>query len=534
MEIYPEKGRYLPGEDITLTISYDGAAERFRISVFRLDRCVQTLPVERTGQKTQFALPAQEEDFCGLGVLCVSDTGETAACAVDIQRDIRVFRYGFLADFSRAETSEADVLAMAKHHVNAVQFYDWSYRHDTLVAEFDDYTDMMGKPNSFEVIRRKIAACHHRGMCAVGYGAVYAASEAFAAQHPDWRLYARAGEPLRFIDVFAIMNLESGWREHIVAQYRAAFAAGFDGVHMDTYGFPKTALDAAGDIVHLEEDFAPLIERTRAALPEATLVFNNVGGWPVERTMHAPVDAVYIEVWPPYARYEHLRLLIQLAKQANKPVVLAAYPAPFRLDTPERALNAQLVLMSAIAAHGATQLWFGEENAALTQGYYADYTRLSPEQERLLRAYDDFFVRYEELLFDNTLLDVSMTHCGWDNEEYACDVPYSVTGDGGKLWLILREQGNRKLITLINLAGDDSSLWNVGRNAPEPIEDITLQVQAFSSVVRAWTASPDRNAGVAEPVEVSRTQGARGEILTIRLPRVERLAILYLETENES
>ena len=532
MEIYPEKGRYLPGEDISLTISYDGAAERFRISVFRLEKQIHTLEILKTGRETSVMLPAVAEDFCGLGIFCESDAGEYTSCAVDVQKRLTVFRYGFLSDFSRAETSEEDVLAMAKHHVNAVQFYDWSYQHDTLVAGFDDYTDMMGKPNSFEVIRRKIEACHQRGMRAVGYGAVYAASEPFAAQHPDWRLYARADEPLRFIDVFAIMNLESGWREHIVAQYRSAVDAGFDGIHMDTYGFPKTALDAEGNIVHLEEDFAPLIECTRAALPEATLVFNNVGAWPVERTMHAPVDAVYIEVWPPYERYEHLRQLIQTAKQAQNPVVLAAYPAPFRLDTPERALNVQLVLMSAIAVHGATQLWFGEDNAALTQGYYADYTRLTAEQERTLRAYDDFFVRYEELLFDDSLVDVSMTHCGWDNEEYTCDVPYSVTGDGGKVWLILREQGNRKLITLINLSGDDSSLWNAGRNAPEPIEKITLHVQAFSPVARAWTASPDRNEGVAEPVEASRTQGARGDVITIQMPQLKRLAILYLETEK--
>jgi len=531
MEIYPEKGRYLHGEDIVLTIQYSGAAEHFRISVFRMDACVQVIEVPRTGERTRVLLSPMADDFCGLGVLCETEDGEHAACAVDIQKDLRVFRYGFLSDFSRAETNESDVLAMAKHHVNAVQFYDWSHRHDSLVAEFDDYTDMMGKPNSLEVIRRKIAACHQRGMRTLGYGAVYAASEAFATQHPEWRLFARASEPIRFIDVFAIMNLRSGWKQHIIAQYRAAVDAGFDGIHMDTYGFPKTALDASDNIVHLEDDFAPLIEQTRKALPEATLVFNNVGGWPVERTMHAPVDAVYIEVWPPFERYEHLRQLIVSAKQAQEPVVLAAYPAPFRLDTPERALNAQLVLMSTIAAHGATQLWFGEENAALTQGYYADYTRLTAEQEQLLRSYDDFIVRYEELLFDDSLLDVSMTHTGWDNEEYLCSVPYSVTGEGGKLWLILREQGNRKLITLINLSGDDSSHWNAGRNAPTPITDITLRIQAFSSPGKCWMASPDRNHGTAEPVAVTREQGARGDVLTICLPCVERFAILYLETE---
>lgn len=533
MELYPEKGRYRPGEAITLSIQCDGAAERFQISVFQLDECLQTHVFTKTGFVTRVALPPMNALFSGLGIRCETENGESAACAVDIQAEIKAFRYGFLSDFSCNESNEADVLAMAKHHVNAVQFYDWSYRHDSLVASEAEYTDMMGKSNSFDVIRRKMNACHARGMLALGYGAVYAASEPFAVAHPDWRLFARAGEPIRFIDVFAIMNLESGWREHIISQFLSAVDAGFDGIHMDTYGFPKTALDAKGMIVHLENDFELLIEEARAALPEATLVFNNVGSWPVGRTMQAPVDVVYIEVWPPYERYAHLRQLITTAKAAKKPVVLAAYPAPFRLDTPERALNAQLVLMSAIAAHGATQLWFGEENAALTQGYYADYTRLTTRQEEQLRAYDDFFVRYEALLFDDSLLDVSMTHCGWDNEEYRLDAPYSADGEGGKLWLILREQGNRKLMMLINLGGDDSSFWNTGRNAPEPLTDVTLRVQVFSPPAKIWTASPDRNRGAAETLDSSMEHGARGDILTIRLPRVDRFAILYLETEDQ-
>ena len=532
MEIYPLKGRFRPQEPIELAIVYDGAAERFRISVFRLDRLMNEMEATKTDRETRVTLPAAAETFCGFGIHCKAEDGAFAACAVDIQADIRVFRYGFLSDFSPAEADDADVLTMAKHHVNAVQFYDWSFRHDMLVAEFDDYTDMMGKVNSRAVIRRKIDACHLRGMRAVGYGAVYAASESFAQAHPDWRLYARAGEPLRFIEVFSIMSLRSGWRAHIVSQYQAAVDAGFDGVHMDTYGFPKTALDAAGKIVHQEEDFSLLIGQARAALPEATLVFNNVGCWPIAHTMHAPVDAVYIEVWPPFERYEHLRQIIVTAKQAKKPVVLAAYPAPFRLDTPERALNAQLVLMSAIASHGAAQLWFGEKNAALTQGYYADYHSLLPEEELLLRAYDDFIVRYEELLFDDSFADVSMTHTGWDDEEYLCDVPYSVTGEGGKLWLILREKGNQKLIVLINLTGDDSSAWNAGRNAPELLTGVTLRMQAFSPPVKAWTASPDRNMGAAEPLPVGREQGARGDILSVCLPSVKRFAILYVETED--
>lgn len=531
MEIYPEKGRYLPGEPIELTILYDGNAERFRVSVFLLERRLYVQEIPRTGGQTRVTLKPIYAEFCGLGVLCETEHGESCCCAADVQDEVRAFRYGFLSDFAPEEADETDVLAMAKHHVNAVQFYDWSFRHDSLVSDTEEYADMMGKRNSLLVICRKIESCHARGMRALGYGAVYAASEAFAVNHADWRLYARKDDPLRFIGVFAIMNLESGWAEHIVSQYRAAVQAGFDGIHMDTYGFPKTALDASGGTVHLEDDFAPLIQRAREALPEAALVFNNVGGWPVERTMESSVDAVYIEVWPPFERYEHIKQIILSAKAAKKPVVLAAYPAPFRLDTPKRALEAQLVLMSAIAAHGATQLWFGEQNAALTQGYYADYTRLSVEQEAKLRAYDDFFVRYQTLLFSDALTDVSWTHCGWDNEEYACDAPYSVCGEGGKLWLILREDHTRKLIVLINLCGDESSLWNAGRAAPAPLTNVTLRAQVFKQVVRVWTASPDRNLGAAEPIDFTTEQGEHGDMVRITLPQIERFTILYLETE---
>ncbi len=535
MEIYSKKGRYLSGEPIELTIVYNGDAERFRVSVVKLDECVRSLTVEKTGEKTSVTLPPIGESFAGLGVVCQTETGEQAACAVDIQKELRVFRYGFLSDFSKEEASEADVLAMAKHHINAVQFYDWSYRHDTLIAPQIEYADMMGKQNSLDTIKRKIEACHTLGMHALGYGAVYAASEPFAKQHADWRMYAHKDEPLRFIDVFAIMNLESQWQNHLIGQYRNALEiAGFDGIHMDTYGFPKTALNAEGDMVYLEEDFAPLIEGTRSALPNATLVFNNVGNWPVDRTMRAPVDAVYIEVWPPYGRYCHIKQLILSAKAAQKPVVLAAYPAPFRTDTPERALNAQLVLMSAIAAHGATQLWFGEENAALTQGYYADYTRLTNGQELHLRAYDDFFVRYEALLFDDALKDVSFTHCGWDNQEYVCDAPYTVDGEGGKLWMIVRESKNRKLIQMINLCGDENSNWNEGRNAPQAHSNVTLHIQIHSTVKKAWIASPDMEDGVTQTIPYKIAHNDRADVLSVIVPRVERYSMLYLETEGNA
>ena len=532
MEIYANKGCFQPGESITLTILCDEETDVFYLTLLSMDRVVGEFSVTCAANATQAVLPPIDADFAGFAVICRDNRGRECRCAFDVQRTIRAFRYGFLSDFTPRDGGEADVISMAKHHINAVQFYDWSYRHDTLVADTDEYADMMGKRNSLSVIRAKIASCHAHGMRALGYGAVYAASETFAQQHSDWRLYA--GEaPLRFIDVFSIMNLRTQWKRHLIEQYRSAICGvGFDGIHMDTYGFPKTALDSNGKTVHLEEDFPQLIEDTRKELPDAALVFNNVGAWPMEKTMHAPTDAVYVEVWPPYKRYSDLKQLILEAQRAGKPVVMAAYPAAFRTADADSALQSQLILTCLFAAHGATQLWFGEENAAVTQGYYADYSRLTEAQEKTLRAYDDFFVRYEEWFFDPALRDVSSTHFDWDNIEYRCDFPCTVTGEAGKLWLILREDRGRKLISILNLCGDDSDLWAEGHAPAAAQKDVTLKVQCFGRTKSVLTAAPEIEGGDLRACVFETVMGERSPEISVTLPVVGRFALIWIETEE--
>lgn len=533
MNVYSEKGSYRSDEPVFLILQTDDTVGAVELGVWLLTACVFKTRIVRTAAQMRLKLGPFAERFAGYGIVCEADNGETACCAVDVQQERRVFRYGFLSDFDEKDADDADIQALARHHVNAVQFYDWSYRHDCLVAPTQEYLDMMGKRNSLRTIRHKIGACHSHGMLALGYGAVYASSVPFARAHPDWRLYAQKDRPLRFIDVFAIMNLQSRWREHILTEYEKALSLGFDGVHMDTYGFPKTACDVGGNVVHLEDGFAMLLAEARARLGNAALVFNHVGGWPLQQLLHAPYDAAYIEVWPPFERYCHLKYLILTAKKSAKPVVLAAYPAAFRTDTPERALHAQLLLMSFIAAHGATQLWFGEENAAITQGYYADYTRLSCAQERALRSYDDFFVRYETVLFDETLVDVSMTHFGWDNEEYRCGVSASPDGSEGKLLLVLRESRRRKVVVLLNLSGG-TDRWAQGRDAPEPVFDVPLQIQVFGGVRGVYLAEPEKDHGCAAECAYTLRAEARGDVLRVTVPQVRRCSLLWIDLDEQA
>lgn len=163
---------------------------------------------------------------------------------------------------------------MRKFHINMVQFYDWSYRHNHLVSEENNYTDMMGKKILMDTVKEKIAAAKKYGMKPMAYGAVYAASGDCYEKHPDWAFYTSAGEVFRFIDVFYIMNITKKclWHMYIVNQYRKAVEeVGFSGIQMDTYGFPKTAYSRYSwtqELIHLKNEFASLINSAKESLSE--------------------------------------------------------------------------------------------------------------------------------------------------------------------------------------------------------------------------------------------------------------------------
>ena len=528
------KGNYHPNEPITLTLALGGVkADAAEITLTRLEKTAGTLCLPLEGEQTLITLPAMGEDNACYGIearlLCGGrETGHAATAAAV---GASVVRYGFLSDFLPED--DADIACMAKYHISHVQFYDWSYRHDTLVSPSDEYSDMMGKHNSLPVIRQKIAACHERGMLALAYGAVYAASQSFWESHKSWGLYSADHQPLRFISVFYYMDIEGPWREHLFSQYLDAMRrAGFDGIHMDTYGEPKRALSAQGETRELETALPKLINDTDAFLRRAGetphLIFNNVGAWPAGLTCQEPQDAVYMELWQPMDRLRHIRQAIMLAQPANKPVVVAAYPTPFRTDTPERALYGQLILSFAIALCGATQMFIGERDAVLTQGYYADYVRLEGWQTEKIKAYQDFFVRYQELLFDRSYRDVSLTHSGGDNREYSCDRPFSQEAEPGKLWLTFREHGPKKLIGLINLVSAADDLWNQGKEKPAVQENITLHVLTLHPVECAWYATPDERDGAAQKLDCLCTQTEYGVDAAICIPRLSCCGLLWL------
>lgn len=543
-DLYPVKGQYAPGEPVSLILETPPLyADTVHITCWHLEQCVFEESYPILGIVTEITLPGFSQKFLGLGVQAILLKGgviqTTISTAADVSIPGHVVRYGFLSSFDQGDMEDRDVAAMAKYHINLVQFYDWSYRHDHLVAETDEYRDMMGKRNLLPCVRYKIDACHQRGMGTMAYGAVYASSRAFWEEHKDWGLYSLPGKPLVFINTFYFMNISRAcpWHDHIIHEYRKAIGkVGFDGIHMDTYGYPKAALNALGEVCDLKELLPELIEDTDTQLSagglKPRLIFNNVGAWPVEATMYTHQEAVYMEVWPPYERLHHLKELILKALPAGKPVVLAAYIAPFRLESPERALYCALIASFAIHASGATQILLGEENGILTQGYYAYHSILTPWQSRRIRDYQDFFVRYQELLFSPDLKDVTMTHCCWDNVEYGCDTPFSAYGEPDKLWLIIRESADVKLVAMVNLCGNNEDYWSRGKEKPITLNGITFHIHIIGKVQNAFFATPDDVGGKAVSLPFSVKDTDHGHVLTVTVPSLVIGGLLWFQEKH--
>lgn len=548
MDLYPIKAQYLRNEEITLRLELQ--KEKFDyavITVYMLEKEAAVKEIRPLLDVTDICFQGFDVPFAGYGVEavlygeCGRVTMETAFDVTDNPKSS--LRYGFVSDFEEKDAENGAIDQLRKYHINMVQFYDWSYRHDTLVSPNENYQDMMGKRIDFRTVRSKIKSAAGYGMKTMAYGAVYAASREFYESHKDWAFYNGNQEVFRFIDVFYIMNVEkeSPWRNHLIHQYKdAIMKAGFSGIHMDTYGFPKRAyshLQEQPRLVRLDQEFCGLIDDTRKGLEEAAddpcLVFNNVGNWPVGETAKSTVDAVYIEVWSPYDRYCHIKQLIQEAKyfsENKKPVILAAYLAPFRTESDALAANAAYILTAAIVSNGGYHLLLGENNAVLTQGYYGNYSTMPDETAAVMRKYYDFMIRYLNIFYGQTLQDVSMTHIGWDNYEYQCGFQnWSVNAEAGKVWITIRENEELKCLYLINLCGCGEDNWNKGKAEPIIQKDLTFTVNVDGDIQGIYCASPDRDSCKSELLEYSYIQNEKGKFVTFTVAELSVWTVVYLK-----
>ena len=135
MDLFPAKAQFRSGEEVVLNLETGGRPWKAAlITVFLLDRVVLQKTVPAWPGNVRVSLGSFDTEFAGYGVKAVvsTDTGSlvltTAFDVTDEPR--RSLRYGFLSDFTEQDEDNGAIDWLCKCHINMVQYYDWSYRHD--------------------------------------------------------------------------------------------------------------------------------------------------------------------------------------------------------------------------------------------------------------------------------------------------------------------------------------------------------------------------------------------------------------------
>lgn len=517
MELLPTKASFSPGEPVAVEVrEVEGP---LTVSLWHLDRKV----AEVEARHGVALFPAQPEG--GYGV-----EGNGGSTALDVLADpLSRPRYGFVSHYEAGRETGGVADNLRRLHLNAIQFYDWMYRHARLLPPTDEFEDALGRPISLDTVRRLAAAVSEAGSLPFAYAAVYAAG---CEEWSEWEadgLYRADGTPWTLGEDF-LWNVDptsERWLEHFAGELRAALRLGFAGFHLDQYGAPKRALRRDGSEVDLAQAFPALISRLARELPDARLIFNNVNDFPVWTTARAPQDAVYVEVWPPHERLGHLGGLVAKARALapDKGVILAAYLSAYGGEE-AAASAAERLQLATVYSHGGTVLLHGEEHAALTEAYYVRHKRLGADSLEATRRTYDFVVRYGDLLFDRAAVDVTRTELGGVNEELRVEAPVPVSTDcePGALWVRAIRGPRGLLVSLIDLSPQQDDRWDAGKQAGRPLAGVSVSVERERPSAPAFHFADPDDSPALRPLAVT----AAGRYDVVTLPAFRTWALLWV------
>lgn len=566
-DVRTDRARFAPGETarITVEVANDSAgafAGELRLCIRKIGDgagtrvCPVSLAAGETAVQT-VGWKVPQADFVGYGIdvdlVANQAVVDRASHALDASSDWRKFpRYGFFSDFGPDQTEEEierRAEELARYHIGAVQFYDWMFTHDRLVAWKPDGTlaaewkDWTGRTIVAETLRRKVAAAHRQGMKALAYTLMYGDSGSDRPEHLEWAAFK---EPFQtdwqkveshpptnsFLFVMDVTHPE--WRRHLFGELREAFRQfGFDGLHLDNLGARRLYRYNSDSRIDERRAFPAFIAAAKRAFPGAFVLHNDVMGNYRDEIAQSEADAYYQEVWY-HETYQELRDIILDAQAKSgdaKPVVLAAYVHKY--DPPPEWIDDATVrlLDAAIFANGGFHLELGEGLEMLVNEYFPIHQpRMRPGLERALRDLYDFQVRYQNLLVFNPAgnLRDGTPGANLSSSTHALDK----NARSESLWTVVKVlEGQYDAVSLINLFGVDT-LWRNRSDPPHAQRDIRLKYYLDRPVRKVWLATPDDGLGRPQELDFAEGRDGDGYFVEVAVQNLEYWELLIFDKRS--
>ncbi len=367
------KSTYHPGERVIAV----GLAPNSRVEIMKMDQPIAELFADKEGT---VVFQPQESLLGSFTVISGTDFASADVLRSWIERP----RYGFICNFDENSHS-ADVLCeeLTKFSSNAVQLYDWHYRHEKLVSPNETFIDPLGRELSHKILIELVSDLKTRGIAPMGYVAAYATSNEGASDHPEWLLFDSAGEPLDFHGFLKITDISRGapFRSHILNEaINAISLIGFTGIHFDQYGEPKEGFRVDGTATDVGLALSELVTEFKETNPNVPSTLNAVKNWPREELAASKQDFYYMELWEETnGRFIDVaeEILESRKLSENKGVVVAIY-------IPEAKRGSNIIVDSIIQAAGAWRIEFGEKDGFLSDPYFPKFE--TPGQQFLEEA----------------------------------------------------------------------------------------------------------------------------------------------------
>jgi dextranase len=384
--------------------------------------------------------------------------------------------HGFATSFLEPDLPEVlDWLRALRCTV--VQVYDWMERYSAPLGPTGGWAYAFGRTVSFSALCSLANGIRREGAVAHAYAPVYAVDPPFAAAHPDWLLYRSDGAAERLFEGILLADPGNAeWQHHFVKVYGdAADRIGFNGFHLDTYGFPRAATNRDGRAVEMRSAYCSLLRSLRSARRTDLISFNQVNGVPSGLTLPGEPSFRYCEIWPPNERWRHFEGLLDRSSGAAGHLgasnggsllrgTIACYPPVWKGsddDAREDCLRTVLLTEAVATSLGASLLVYGDMHAALRDPYYPKHERLSAREAGTALAWHRFALVCRDLFLegeDTTWYDIGdengAVRVSWAEGQVRAE-PL-----GGCVFARVVRGDNYVAVSLIDLSGSPNGSWS--------------------------------------------------------------------------